>query len=192
MPDDPTSGAGSKKRLIFAGSGVLVLVLIVVAVVFFMHSKNDKNKVLTSETRNASPVEQKNQSASPVQTKADDRVLKDSERKSDINDLSSLLQSYADTKIKLPMLNEINNPSYRAENFPALDSSLLRDPDSKKSVLVAVPTRGAYSYEPTDRDGKACNNTHTSFKGPYICTKYKLTAILEDGTKYVKSGESPR
>jgi hypothetical protein len=188
----PVKQPGKSKKKLVIIVGIVLIAALIAAGAYFVLKSNDK--AASSKTpQKASSTQQKSQADSQAQAEADSQLLADSERKSDINDLSSLLQTYTSTRGKFPMLSEINDLSFRTTYLPALDTSLLRDPDASQPVLVATPTKGAYSYEVTDRDGNTCSNdvAQQGPHGPFHCSKYKLTAILSNGTKFEKNGEAP-
>jgi|GEM_PF-6874740 len=191
----------TKRSLIYLVAGVALIAILLLGGIYFAINKiasQSENKTAQKTASSGQKSQSTNQSASQTPA-ASASQLADSKRKSNLDDVSSLLDSYASKKARFPMLSQINDPSFRAQNLPTLDDSLLKDPDGTQSVLAATPTKGAYSYAVTDRDGKACDNIqasgHTSipanYTGPFLCTKYMLTAILSDGTTYQKTGEAP-
>ncbi len=103
---------------------------------------------------------------------------RDSQRKKDLDALSSKLEAYQAQTNNYPSLAQLNNPDFRKVSLPGLDAGLLQDPKSSSQKLVAVPQTHVYAYEPTPT---GCDNVNSS------CTAYSLIATLETGGIYTKT-----
>jgi hypothetical protein len=110
-------------------------------------------------------------SFSGVQNKA-----RDTERTTDIKAIHSQVEAYYSEKGYYPTLANLNDPAWRAGNLVGLDQEALVDP-KRSGMISSSPAASVYSYEARPN---GCNNQ--SIK----CTKYVLTATLEDGTIYTK------
>lgn len=113
---------------------------------------------------------------------------RDTERKTDINQLSSRLEAYFAQNNKYPTLSQMNDndtdnaKSFVSQNMKDLSREAFRDPSNKTAnpyKLVDTPTNNAYAYAVTPAN---CDN---GSKGD--CTAYTLTATLEGGGTYVKN-----
>jgi hypothetical protein len=102
---------------------------------------------------------------------------KDTERKTDINALVSQMEVYYTDSGSYPSLAEVNNAAWRAANMKGSDPAALKDPDGSTSQLAAKPAAHVYSYQPSPA---GCDNAKVK------CTDYTLTAILDNGSAFVK------
>lgn len=115
-----------------------------------------------------------------IQSKA-----RDTERKTDVNALSSHLEAYFAQNAKYPTLAQFNDNdtsnanSFVSLNMKGLDREAFKDPNGAGYVLASTPTAKQYSYEPTPAN---CDNGAGG-----DCTKYTLTAKQESGSDYVKT-----
>jgi prepilin-type N-terminal cleavage/methylation domain-containing protein len=116
-----------------------------------------------------------------IQSKA-----RDTERKTDVNALSSHLEAYFAQAAKYPTLAQFNDndtqtsTTFVATNMKGLDRAAFADPKSPTTyTLAATPTANVYSYEVTPAN---CDNSTGG-----DCTKYTVTAKLESGSDYVKN-----
>ncbi len=117
---------------------------------------------------------------------------RNAERQTDIETLKSQMESYYAQSNTYPTLDNLNDSAWRAKHLPKLKTAALEDPRWSKKIsactkdnrisLASEPARNCYSYQVTAPDGSACNNTAV------LCAHYTLTANLEGGEKYVKSG----
>lgn len=100
---------------------------------------------------------------------------RDTQRKTDINIISSHLEAYFAQNGYYPSLSDLNNPGWRTTNMPGLDTESLVDPSSPNAsaMLVAAPASGSYAYVPTDSSGEACKTAEAA------CTAYAVTATFE-------------
>lgn len=113
---------------------------------------------------------------------------RDNQRQADIDTLQSQLEIYYVMHDKYPVVTEVNNPTWRAQNLKDFNDDTLKDPKwsttgqcaaDKKPILAAG--EHCYTYEVSASDGAACDNAGA------VCAHYTLTAVLENGEKYVKA-----
>ncbi|HXY18258.1 MAG TPA: type II secretion system protein [Candidatus Nitrosopolaris sp.] len=111
-----------------------------------------------------------------VQSKA-----RDTKRKTDINALQGQVEAYNTNAGFYPTLADMNDSAWRSTNMKGLDPSALNDPQNPNptSTLCATTTAHCYVYAVTP---SGCDNSTTD------CTSYTLSASLEDGTTYSKTG----
>lgn len=101
----------------------------------------------------------------------------DTERKTDINALTTQAEvAFVDLGY-YPSLSQFNDPAWRAVNMQGFDDSALKDPAGNVSKLGAAPAAHVYSYQALPA---GCDNVKVQ------CTDYTLTATLDDGSTYVK------
>lgn len=112
---------------------------------------------------------------------------RDKQRQADIETLQSQLEIFYAVYNTYPSLTDSNNPTWRAENMKNLADDTLRDPrwsgdgpcaQDGKPILAAG--EHCYTYEVTAADGAPCGGT-------VPCTRYSLTATLENGQQFVKA-----
>jgi Tfp pilus assembly protein PilE len=120
--------------------------------------------------------------------RANDR---DSERQTDIDIVQSQLETYYAINNKYPGTDQLNDASWRVDNLKQLKNENLQDPqwsaDSScskdaKPVFISTATEDCYAYQVSAADGSACESGTGA-----PCAHYTLTAVLEDGEKYVKT-----
>jgi len=113
---------------------------------------------------------------------------RDNQRQSEIDTLQSQLELYYAMHDRYPLVSDINSASWRAENMKELKEDVLKDPHwsekgrcqvDKKPILATAES--CYSYEVTASDGAVCDNAAA------VCAHYTLTAVLENGEKYIKA-----
>lgn len=111
-----------------------------------------------------------------------DQKRRDNIRRNDIDNIYSKLESYQAASGKYPTLADMNSNTFRTTYLKGLDKESLKDPsnsavDGSQYYLISQPQKDAYSYQvtPDNCDNKSIN-----------CTGYTLTAILENGSTYVK------
>ena len=109
-----------------------------------------------------------------VQSKA-----RDTKRKTDINAIQGQVEAYNTNAGFYPTLANMNDSSFRSTNMKGLDTSALQDPQGSAPTLVSAPAAKSYAYAPAPA---GCDNSTTQ------CTSYTLTATLEGGGTYVKTG----
>lgn len=113
---------------------------------------------------------------------------RDADRKSDINAIYSQVEVYFAQEGKYPSLNQMNNsataPStatWRADNLKGLSDDALTDPKGSSATLVATAAANSYAYAATPAN---CDNATTD------CTGFTLTATLEGGGTFAKTGSN--
>lgn len=114
------------------------------------------------------------------------KKARDSDRKSDINATSGLLEVYFADKGQYPTLGNLNSPNtatgdWRFDNMKDLKDPLITAPGSTTAALVSgAGTTSAYGYVtiPGTCDNSVGNE----------CTGYTLTGTLEQGAPFVKNG----
>lgn len=98
---------------------------------------------------------------------------RDTERKTDIKALQGHFEAYWADNAKYPTLAQVNDATFRSNNFKGLDGSAFADPkDAASQQLCAATAANCYGYAVTPA---GCDNTATD------CTNYSLTATLEGG-----------
>lgn len=103
------------------------------------------------------------------------------ERQTDIKALHAQLEAYFAQHGKYPTLLNMNDAGWRKANMKGLDDAALKDPKGTSTTLTAKATVNSYSYDVTNLDNKACNNSTVD------CDDYTLTATLDGGGTYVKN-----
>jgi hypothetical protein len=114
----------------------------------------------------------------PVSTKAHD-----TERQTDIKAIYGQVEAYYAQNGYYPTLANLNDAAWRKANLKGLDDAALMDPSGTSSAILSAPAAKSYSYTVSGTGGKACNNKTATTQ----CTKYALTATLEDGSRYTKN-----
>ncbi|MEX2006581.1 MAG: type II secretion system protein [Candidatus Saccharimonadales bacterium] len=109
---------------------------------------------------------------------------RDSERKTDINALNGLIQTYNAEKAYFPSLTEMNTDSFRSTNMKGLDAEALKDPKGSAQTLVGTAAANSYAYDVKNASDASCE------ADPTTCAKYTLTATLEGGGTFAKSGSN--
>ena len=129
-----------------------------------------------------------------VQSKA-----RDDKRRTDINAIQGQVEAYNAQYGYYPLASDMNDPTFRTNNLKGLQApAAIQDPQWKtgnanctdttvtpnipKFQVSATPASGCYGYTSTASDGSTCDNSATP------CATYTLTANLEDGTNYQKTG----
>lgn len=114
------------------------------------------------------------------------------QRQANIDTIQSELETYNAQYGQYPTLANLNDASWRKVYLKDLKAQTLQDPQwsSKISgctvahtpVVASAVTKDCYAYQVTNADGTACDNSAKN-----VCAHYTLTALLEDGQKYVKA-----
>ena len=174
-PPAPSTGTGkSNKKLLYIALVVLGALLIGGAVWYSQQSKIDKLEKQVSD----------------LEAQADDDIegiisddagdaeevsagARDIERQTDIKAIHAQVEAFYAQNGYYPLLKDMNDAAWRAQNMRGLDTEALQDPLGSDPVLVDKPKQNFYSYEVT-----GCDETQ--------CARYTLTASLEDGKNYVK------
>ncbi len=113
------------------------------------------------------------------------KKARDAERKSDVNIIYSQVEVYFADKSQYPTLANLNDGAsggWRQTNLKDLKDDALKDPKGSAATLVAAPAASAYAYAVTP---SGCDNTTGN-----ECTGYTLTATLEAGGTFVKTGSN--
>lgn len=98
---------------------------------------------------------------------------RDAKRESDVKSLQTALEAYYTIgNSQYPTEANMNDATFRSENFQGLDESVFQDPNADDSQLASGATANQYSYEATPEN---CDNTTT------VCDGYTLTVTLEEG-----------
>lgn len=109
---------------------------------------------------------------------------RDTKRKTDINSIQGQLEAFTASKGYYPSLTDMNTVSFRSAQMKGLDTKALQDPRGSAATLVATPAANVYAYAVSNSSGSSCESDDTT------CAQYTLTATLEDGTTYVKTGSN--
>lgn len=120
------------------------------------------------------------QSGTSTNTLATNKTY-DTERKTDLNNIHAQLETYYVQKGKYPTLANLNDATWRATNMTGLSETALKDPEGYSTRMLNSPYKGYYGYKVTTSDDLTCDNATKD------CTKYTLSALLSDGTKYSKT-----
>lgn len=107
---------------------------------------------------------------------------RDADRKSDINAIDSQVEVYFAENAKYPSLTDMNTASFRSANLKGLQDDALTDPKGSGPTLVGAPASNAYAYETAP---SGCDNGTNG-----DCTGFTLTATLESGGTFVKTGSN--
>ena len=107
---------------------------------------------------------------------------RDTKRKTDINAIQGQTEAYNTNAGKYPTLANINDASWRSINMKGLDAAALQDPKGSAQTLASAPAANVYAYVPAP---SGCDNGSGG-----DCTSYTLTATLEAGGTYVKTGSN--
>jgi prepilin-type N-terminal cleavage/methylation domain-containing protein len=117
---------------------------------------------------------------------------RNTERKTNIDELQSQLEDYYAENTKYPVLAQLDDPVWRAANFKDMPKNTIRDPQwndtvkacvngEKQPVLIDAVSAKCYTYQATATDGSPCLDANVG------CAQYSLTAVFEGGEKYVKT-----
>jgi general secretion pathway protein G len=99
---------------------------------------------------------------------------RDTERKTDIKGIQGQLEAYWADNAKYPTLANVNDTTFRSNNFKGLDPSAFADPKNAASQQVCATTSAnCYGYAVTPAN---CDNGANG-----DCDNYTLTATLESG-----------
>lgn len=101
----------------------------------------------------------------------------DTERKTDINALTTIMEVYYVDNGYYPTLANVNNASWRSANMKGLDLDALKDPAGTGTTLAGSPATHIYSYQALPA---GCDNVKVQ------CRDYTLTATLDAGGTYSK------
>jgi prepilin-type N-terminal cleavage/methylation domain-containing protein len=107
---------------------------------------------------------------------------RDSQRKTDINAVTSHVSAYYAEKGYYPTMADLNNAAWRAINTKGLDPEALKDPKASSANIAAATSATAYGYTAS---GTGCDNTAAS-SDTNPCSAFTITATLETGGSYNK------
>ncbi|HYF96982.1 MAG TPA: prepilin-type N-terminal cleavage/methylation domain-containing protein [Patescibacteria group bacterium] len=110
---------------------------------------------------------------------------RDADRKSDINAIYSQVEVYFAQEGKYPSLAQLNSSTFRNASLKGLQDDALTDPKGSAATLVDGAAANSYSYEVTPDN---CDNNDGGTVGD--CTGFTLTATLEAGGTFVKTGSN--
>ena len=108
------------------------------------------------------------------------RKARDTERKTDVNAITSHLEAFYAEKGYYPLLTNLNLASWRTTNMKGLDGEALQDPKGTAQTIAGATTGTAYGYTVTTDLDASCAADETT------CTKFELKATLEAGGTYTK------
>lgn len=99
---------------------------------------------------------------------------RDAKRESDAKSLQTAIEAYYTIgNSNYPTLDDMNDTTFREDNFQGLDDSVYQDPNADDDQLASAAAANVYAYEPGP---SGCDNTDTGG----MCTEYTLTMTLED------------
>ena len=110
------------------------------------------------------------------------KKARDADRKSDINAIYSQVEVYFAQNAKYPSLANMNDSAFRSANLKGLQDDALTDPKGSSATLVDTPAANAYAYAATP---SGCDNGAGG-----DCTGFTLTATLEAGGTFAKTGSN--
>ncbi len=113
------------------------------------------------------------------------KKARDSDRKSDVNAISGLLEVYFADKGQYPTLSNLNSANaavgdWRFDNMKDLKDALITAPGGTAALVSGAGTTSSYGYVTIPG---ACDNSVGN-----ECTGYILTGTLEQGAPFVKNG----
>jgi type II secretion system protein G len=109
------------------------------------------------------------------------KKARNTERQTDIKAIHGQVEAYYAQNGRYPSLTEINGAAFRTANMKGLDEEALKDPKGTAATLVSDPTASAYAYAVKNDGGTSCEADATT------CSKYVLTATLEDAAAFSKN-----
>jgi general secretion pathway protein G len=111
---------------------------------------------------------------------------RDTKRQTDINAINSQINAYNAQSGNFPTLANMNTPAWVSTNLKGLEANALCDPKGAcPGTLADNPAANVYAYHVRASDGTtACDNSATP------CATYTLTATLEGGGTFVKTGNN--
>lgn len=107
---------------------------------------------------------------------------RDADRKSDVNAIYSQVEVYFAQEGKYPSLTQLNDSTFRTANLKGLQDDALTDPKGSAATLVGTPAANSYAYAVTP---SGCDNGTGG-----DCTGFTLTATLESGGTFAKTGSN--
>lgn len=110
------------------------------------------------------------------------KKARDADRKTDINATYSQLEVYFADKAQYPTITNLNDGAWRTANLKDLKVELITAPSGAAALVAAGAAVSNYMYVATPA---ACDNAVGN-----ECTGYTLTATLENGGTFVKTGSN--
>jgi prepilin-type N-terminal cleavage/methylation domain-containing protein len=108
---------------------------------------------------------------------------RDADRKSDINAIYSQVEVYFAQEAKYPTLANLNDDTWRNTNVKGLQDDAITAPGGTDALVATGASTSNYEYVATPA---SCDNTATNGD----CTGFTLTATLESGGTFVKTGSN--
>ena len=103
---------------------------------------------------------------------------RDADRKSDINSIYSQVEVYFAEKAAYPTAANINDATWRGTNLKGLTEDAIHAPGSSTELQTSGTATTYYVYDATPA---GCTTD---------CTGFTLTAYLENGGSFVKTGSN--
>lgn len=107
---------------------------------------------------------------------------RDADRKSDINAIYSQVEVYFAQNAKYPTLANLNDDSWRNTNVKGLTDDAITAPGGTDALVASGAATTNYEYVATPAN---CDNGTNG-----DCTGFTLTATLESGGTFVKTGSN--
>jgi hypothetical protein len=158
----PSNAPKNKQKITVIILSVLLFISLIF-IIFLLEKNRNDFKETSNEISTASD------------SKLSQSKSEDSESKTDINAIHAQLETYYAINGTYPTLEQVNNFSWRLQNFKGLDDEALKTPKGVVSTLIpGDPTLDAYQYK-----ADLCDSQNK-------CLRYELRALLGDNTKYAK------
>jgi prepilin-type N-terminal cleavage/methylation domain-containing protein len=109
------------------------------------------------------------------------KKARDSDRKADIQAIYSQTEVYFAQNSKYPTLANINDGAFRSANMKGLQDDAITAPGGTVGLVASGAAITNYQYVATP---SGCDNSATD------CTGFTLTATLESGGTFVKTGSN--
>lgn len=107
---------------------------------------------------------------------------RDADRKSDIQAIDSQVEVYFAQNNKYPTLANLNDDTWRDANVKGLTDDAIHAPNSSTDLASSGTATSYYVYTTTPAD---CDNADAG-----DCTGFTLTANLESGGTFTKTGSN--
>ena len=107
---------------------------------------------------------------------------RDADRKSDINAIYSQVEVYFAQNSKYPTVANLNDDTWRNANVKGLTDDAITAPGGTDALVATGAATSNYAYVATP------NNCDNGANGD--CTGFTLTATLESGGTFVKTGSN--
>lgn len=142
-----------KKKLLYILAPIMLLALVgagtflTISVLTPNYKSEEPTSTPSAATAPSSANEKTSESAQPIKTNG--YASKDEERKGELFALMEALNYYHSTNGQYPTLANMNDPGFRAANFPNLTEDDFKDPAGTDSIFVKIlstNTLGKYGY----------------------------------------------